>query len=485
MGEHRQSPRAAWPAPAAVVTVFYAAALPLIALQFEAGRGRFDQVNHHQPTILRLAEQLPTPGLSDYLTATTPGYHLVLAVFARFVTDLTAALQALGSLFTAALLLLISVWASRRAGTYVGIALGLTVAASLYVFSAGVFLLPDNAAWLFVLGVLLLALRGKTDPAFYMGGGLLMATLVCTRQSHLWAAAMLWTAAYLGPARTNTRLDAANLLRTLPSRLPRTALALIATLPAFGVVAAFAALWDGLLPPAMGSALSGFNGAVAPVILLQLAIFGFFHAAFWLPALLRAARARAWLIPLLAAIGLIIASAPVTTYDYAAGRGSGVWNVVRVIPDIAGHTNPLFVVGVPFGVLAVAGWLAALRAREAWILLATLVAFTAAMSFTGNAWTRYHEPLLLIWCVLASALAVENAAADAPRFDRVIRRARLAGPAGLALLLASVTTLKLATSDPVRVSEQPPNLTRDATELWPRSWREEGPPPHLRAPEIE
>ena len=192
--------KASWWPTLIVVGLFLLIAAPMIALQHDRGRGRFDQLNYHEPAVLRFAEQWPTPDVSDYLSATTPAYHLVLAVVARFVSPSPVALQATGALFTVGLLVVFTRWLSLtltrgRQGVVTATLLGLSLIASLYVFSAGVYILPDNAAWLGVLGILLLALRPRADLGLYLGGGAILLALVLTRQSHLWALGVLFASA--------------------------------------------------------------------------------------------------------------------------------------------------------------------------------------------------------------------------------------------------------------------------------------------------
>src|SRR5690606_23036840 len=55
-----------------------------------------------------------------------------------------------------------------------------------------------NAGWWGVLAVLLLALRPRVDAWMLVGGGAALLALVLVRQVHLWAAAVLWLAAWLG-----------------------------------------------------------------------------------------------------------------------------------------------------------------------------------------------------------------------------------------------------------------------------------------------
>jgi len=60
------------------------------------GRGAFDQLNYHEQVIRRFVEQWPAPDLSDYLSATTPGYHLALAAFAEYAGESAVALRLAG-----------------------------------------------------------------------------------------------------------------------------------------------------------------------------------------------------------------------------------------------------------------------------------------------------------------------------------------------------------------------------------------------------
>ena len=92
-------------------------------------------------------------------------------------------------------------------------------------------------------------------------------------------------------------------------------------------------------------------------------------------------------------------------------------------------------------------------------------AFAAAASMPKNAWTRYHEPMLLIWAALASAQISRPTAGGATRFVRWI------GLAGLCTALAGVTGLKLTRSAPVEVpKESQPSIERPLRELWPTDW---------------
>lgn len=469
----RPAPAPWWPA-ALVMLAFLAAAGAMIGFGSEIGRGAFDQVHYHEPAILRFAEQFPRPDVSDYLSGTTPGYHLVLAVAARAVSDAPAFLRAAASLFTVAFLGLLTRWLTPRVGPHAAAALGLATGASLYVFSAGVFLLPDNAAWLGVLAVLILALRPCFDAKTVLAGGAVMLALVLVRQSHLWAAGVLWAAAWLGtnPPPARGPADEIRTLFTQPGRrVGRTLLMALATLPAFAAVAWFVRLWGGLTVPIFHDHMQGTNPATPAFLLAQLGIIGLFHAGYWIGPGLDLARRRPGVVALVVLASLALAAAPDTTYSVEAGRYSGLWNAVRALPTLGGRTSVLLLALTPLGALVLAGWLTALDARSRWVMIAALAGFTAAMSMTLNAWQRYHEPMLLIAAALLSALNARRDPIRGATPGRAVSFARIAGPVLLFLALAAVNVAEHRRAEPAGAPlERKPGIARPLSELWPSSW---------------
>lgn len=470
-----------WPA-ALVAVLFVVGAWSLIFTGFERGRGAFDQINYHEPAILRFAEELPRPDVSDYLSATTPGYHVMLAVVARTVSATPTVLQCVGSLLTALLLVVFVRWLTVRVGGVRAFVLGVGLASSLYVFSAGTFLLPDNAAWLGVLGVVLVALRPKVDAVTLVVGGLALLWLVLVRQSHLWAAGVLWAAGWLG-AETRTRegviAEIGSLFEGFGARLRRTLIVGLATLPAVAVVGWFVWVWGGLTVPIYHDYMHGVNLATPAFILAQLGVIAAFHVGYWWRPGWRLVRTRP--VVLVAAVlgGAVVALIPETTYNEGAGRFGGLWNITARAPDLAGHTNSLILVLAMGGAGAVAAWLAGVTPRQRWVLLAVLCGFVASMTMVYNAWQRYHEPMLLMLTGIMSALVVcgERGKADTGDMHGTARSrgtvgvVRLLGPAMLAVVLASVTVLKLRGEPPVGPPlESQDGVERPLKELWPSRW---------------
>ncbi|RMH11933.1 MAG: hypothetical protein D6695_08035, partial [Planctomycetota bacterium] len=230
-----------------VVLIYYTCALPVVfSSRIDSGRAAADHLNYHEPVIHTFARQWPAPDLSNYHSATTPLYHLLLAGAEVAFGPSRRGLMLLGSVFTAGLLGLLA-W-SLPARTGMRLVLMLPLLGSMYVLFPGIWLLPDNAGWLGVLGVLLLALRCRSMATLLLAGGCVLVLLVLTRQIHIWAAEVIWAAAWLGmdnspapdlvqPVRPVQSVRA--LLSDMPTRLRRLAPALLATLPAFAVLAYF------------------------------------------------------------------------------------------------------------------------------------------------------------------------------------------------------------------------------------------------------
>lgn len=446
----------------AVVALFLLFAVPLILFTPNGNRAGADEAIYHLPAVRQFQREWPRFDFRTYTSATTPGYHLVLATVARFVGDDVRLLRAVGALFTIGLLATAAAALARRVGAPAAVVLSLPLLCSSYVFKAGVWILPENAAWWGVVAVLLIALRPRVDVLTYVGGGALLAALVFFRQMHIWSASVLWLAAWLGSGRCADMQDVARAESpSVPTdspwtgpffpRIVRAMLMFVASLPAFLIVGYFVRLWGGMVPEhyrihgetRTGSIyMDGGNPAAPAMILGLMAAFSpLFLPLAWRPIRDRIRRERrtAWLVAAGAVVGAAIGIFPETSYDMAAGRWSGLWNLVARMPTIHSR-SPLIVVLAALGGATLALWLLALSRRDRWLFLAAWFMFALAQSFSSMAWQRYYEPFLLMTLALAAA----RAHADG-RPQEIVRprRLALAGPLLLAVLLAGVTVATL------------------------------------------
>ncbi|MEM1183967.1 MAG: hypothetical protein AAGI53_03090 [Planctomycetota bacterium] len=465
-------------------------ALPLILMGSMAGRGAFDQLNYHEPMIRRFAEAWPSVDLSNYLSATTPLYHLLLAGLAVLqpgpASEASDTLLRLAGLVFAMLAVGgLGWWVSARAGAISGALCGLALGSGLYFFASAAWLLPDDAGWAGVLLVLALCLRPRLGVAGLFVAGLAVLLLVLVRQSHVWTAAIVWTAAWLSALdwdegeTTEPWEDIVPLLARVPRSLGRVGVGVVATVPAFAAVAWFHHHWGGFVPPVYHSYMQGANPAVVSLIGLQLAIIGGAFAGFWLPSLVAAwheasgARQAALTgaFACAALVGLAIALGPETTWNKDEGRWSGYWNLTQKLPDVLGRTNLGFVVACPVGCVALLGLLRGADRRTRWVVLGALVSAAAALTINQNAWQRYQEPLLVI---LLSLLAA-SCAGWRPAGGTIERVARVVGPGLLVLMYVGITASSLSSAEPAVLLDRHPRVEEPLRDLWPPSWQDEPP----------
>lgn len=422
------------------------------------GRGAHDHLNFHEPAIYRFASQWPHPDFHDYVSATTPGYHVVLAWCVHTFGLERQGLQVVSSLFSGLMLGLIGWSLAGSVGPRRAILLALPLVGSLYTFYPAVWLLPDNAAWLLVTFILLTVLSDRKPRVTWPAIGIAILLLVAVRQIHLWTAAIAWTGAWLGRVgayHPSRRWDVRALCAgPLHLRIVRTGIMLALTLPAFLLLGWFMKLWGGLTPPAFQNMYHGGNPAAPGFILAIFGLYAPFYALAAWPALAKTIRSNLPVIVAGAILGLLLATLTPTTFDKEAGRYAGLWNLVRHTP-VVGDRSVLIAVLATIGGASLGAFLGSVPWRDRWILAACFVASTLAQSTSYQIWQRYNEPLILLMLSLLAARAIqgENQIASIPaRAPRRIASIDVSmfGTLGLGVILALVTALTIWKATPAR-----------------------------------
>jgi hypothetical protein len=461
------------------VGLFLCAALPLCLSNYDHGRAFSDQLNYHYPTI---AHFLNGGSFADYPSATTPGYHLLLAGFGRWVLMTEPALKLANSAVTAALLGLIAAAVARQVGNAAAsIAMLLPMIFSIYVFPSGVWLLPDNLAWLTVFCLLQLALHFRDSWRWYLTAALGLVAAVLVRQSNLWLCAVVLVAAWSGESdsRRHSRsgagpaaqaptasVPAAARMTQLASvpvsklasvpvsklasvpvselasvpvpRFARLARAALAILPAFAVLAYFIKVWHGVTPPSFAEKHAAANLAAVPFFFCVLA----FYSLFYLPLavepaqqLLRRSSQSRYAV-YLGGLGALLASlATPTDWNPAEGRVSGLWALAKALPQMHHRSLGISVLATLGGMIAVAWWLMA-KPRTRPIIAAAAVGFVAAQSTSHFVYERYYAGLIFLLILQVTAELLGERAGTAPRWS-------LAGPVTFTLFNAAVLTAGL------------------------------------------
>ncbi|MFZ4572891.1 MAG: hypothetical protein ACOYN0_00755 [Phycisphaerales bacterium] len=440
-------------------------------------RVRYDQVLYHEPTIREFLKQWPRFDLYDYLSATTPAYHLLLAGLARAAGESLLVLR-LGSLAIGSAFVGLVAWG--LAGRVRPVVAGLLVwplATSLYVGQSAAYILPDNMAWLLVSAMVLLALRERPRwGTFVLMGGVLVL-LVATRQVHAWTGGLIVVSAWLAPISSTERYVGPALLVDLRSRIIPLMIGFAAGLPAALLLARFVHLWGGLVPPRFqGQYAGGFNAASVCFFLSLLALGSVFFAPILWPRLLRMWQERRGALIVAAISGALSAVIAPSNYDYAAGRRSGLWNLAAKLPTI-GHTSPLMLLLAAAGAGCLAAWVWPLRARDKLVVLASIAGFWVALGASVELWQRYTEPFLLVMLAVMGALTIERETEDESRFPSGWTRWwALTGPVALAGLFALLGVRSLAGA-PLLTDPPPPAKAPDDTSPIPAPVDVSVPPP--------
>jgi len=422
----RKSVDAGRASPLVVATASLALGLPSALLIFtgnNVGRAAYDATAYHIRFIRDLVRDFPSFDVSNPLTATTPGYHMLLASIAQVVGDSTTALRLVSLSIGVAFLATVSAWISRRMAPAAALLLSLPLAASIYVVGSAAWTAPDNLAWLMVSVICFLCVREPRGKWDLLLAAAILVPLVAVRQIHIWCAAVIWTAAW-----SDAWKRGGGVLGATRAALPW----FLATLPAAACLGFFVAKWGGLAPPRFQNEVQRLSLATPAFVLLQIAVL----SVGFLPWIARPLR-RAWdseraQMLLAATAGLLLALVPETTASFEDGRFGGWWGVVGMLPEF-GRTSLAMVVAAPLGAVVVCGLLLGTSLRNRVILGAALAAFVAALTANHYCWQRYHEPFLLVLLPVLAVLQREP--------KRSIRGLELAAPLALLAMLAVITVL--------------------------------------------
>ena len=364
------------------------------------------------PTILQLSDRLD---LSDYPSAQTPLFHLVMAGWGELVGFELWKLRLLNVAISygAALALLRLLRRATPLDELPAFALTLAFVLSPYVFGASFTLLTDNLAILFGLLALerIHAYAREGSPGAFALACLAIAGAVLTRQSFVWLVPVAAFFLVLPPVRLG-RVAAGGALLAL-SLVP---------------LAALAIEWNGLVPPSADPASCGLctdrpgvgrDALTLRTVGFTVALLGMYAAALLGPGLWRrfrrlrtpAARAAGTALnavgrrpglPLAllagaAGLGVVLLLVSPLEFKPAApgvqGDAGYLWRVSDELPVVLGSSLAFWLL-VPSGAVA-----AALLVRRAgWTALGSvyLGAFLLGVLPVNLVYQKYFDPFMLL-----------------------------------------------------------------------------------------
>jgi hypothetical protein len=405
-------------------------ALSAITHLLPAGpRVRYDERSHHLPVITKFADELPRPNLRDYASATTPGYHLLMAVAKHVAGFEVFGLRLLTAIVTAATVAALAALTASLGDASDALLVVPPLMVNAYFVTAGARVLPDNLGWACVVLLLWSALAGPRDARRVVWAAVCGAANVLVRQSNLWTIPFVAIGAYLSDSE-HTRTIRASVTR-----------ASIAAGPGIGVALAFYFAWGGLVPPSFQSgaghgthatAYGGWSPAGLTLCLALTGLFGFpWLVVLWAPARHRLGKSALAMAGVVAFASLVLASLPESSARFP-DRRSGIWQAVAVGPTLWNRSLLLVTLASVGGVVLMVGLAAVDGQRRRILLGAAIACFACAQVANPMAWPRYYEPMILIWL----ACIVSSRSRDSLRVPSV-------GPSALRFAAAAVAVLVL------------------------------------------
>ncbi len=405
--------------------------LPVVCSGLIGTASAWDQEYFHRPVIHILSAGLPAPSFFDYGSATTPGYHLVLAVLDRFGAD-DLALRIVSSLFALAASVVLARVVARLSTPAFGALSGLLFLLNPYILGSAMHLSTDAFAFLF----LILAIAAGIDIArdgvsmrVAVRGMVWSCAAAMVRQVLLWCAGIPFLAVLL---RIGAGLESRK-LRAL-------AVTSVMNLPGVLLVGAFVVLWEGLIPPGFRIIHgSGVNSTTPIYVLALVGCWGALIAAVH-PSFFVAVRSKQAILCGIGAgcLALLVKSSYDGPHDGIRWGGT-LWTVARYTPVIMERSIVIVALAVCGG--AVIGAILRLaqghpRRVECWTALLALALGSLAQTLNTKCFERYALPVVLI--VIPIAVGVLLPAVGAEKVPSA--RARLRFPLAALCLLFIVAT---------------------------------------------
>jgi hypothetical protein len=349
-----------------------------------------DAAIYQLPTILQFREGLD---FSDYTSAQTPLFHLLMAGWGKVVGFELWKLRLLNVAISygAALALLRLLRRTTSLDALPALALTLAFALSPYFFGASFTLLTDNLAILFALLAMERVHRYSQDGSMtaFATAALFTSAAVMTRQSFLWVALVAGAFLVLRE-RSAARLFGGAALLAL----------------ALAPLAALAIEWNGLVPPSADPASCGLctdkpgvgrDALTLRTVGFTVAVLGLYAAAVLGPGLARRAPRVDWRLVgagVAVGVGLVLIS-PLEYKPIGAlpGDAGYLWQVSKHLPTVLG-SSLLFWVAVPLGAAAAA----VLARRAGWTSLPSvyLACFLVVVLPVALVYQKYFDPFALL-----------------------------------------------------------------------------------------
>jgi hypothetical protein len=337
-----------------------------------------DEAKFHYPTIVEFRAQFPDFVFSNYMSATTPLYHVGLATISYISGTSVLNLRVVNALFCLLGLLWFSRYLIAGGGAKSGLILSLLFMASPYFIGPAVRLSTDNAALILAMSAMIHMARFRSGFTNRLVTIVLITGAILTRQIYVWLLGV-----YFFNLLWRRKDDPRRQL------LPDLLLILI---PA-GLLIYFILLWQGLTPPRFSSHTQ--KSIDLEGLIFSVSVLGLYGAVFgvWLMKMVRGFEYRPLAVIVLISVMTLIFS-PVSNWYDNFERGGWIWLVVSKLPMVGG-TSIVFWALFPLGLIVLGLLMRYLFEKREWAMAVMLPLWFASSVVNTKIYQKYYEPWLL------------------------------------------------------------------------------------------
>jgi hypothetical protein len=347
-----------------------------------------DEKSYHYPTVLALLEQFPNFDLVNFSSATTPLYHIVLALPSLIFGSDIVLLRLLNSMISLCCLLASYGYLSKRGTKLKAFYFSIFLLLSPYFMGPAVRLSTDNMALLFLLLSISAMDVGLPNLLNFLRVNILILCTILTRQIYTWLIGVYLLFYLLRKDKLKLQYIAQVVLPTL--------------LPMVGL-AYFLFIWGGLTSPIFSARHTslGINWDVPVFIVSLVGLYGVFFGL-WLFIIFKKNQVQPFHLALLSgcAIAYLLLHPVSNQYpviDPSLGdRGGALWLIASHLPNFL-SSSIVFWILFPMGLSCLFMMVRYLASRREYLLILCFILWLIANMSNIRTYQKYYEPFLVFW----------------------------------------------------------------------------------------
>lgn len=366
--------------------IFFSLAVPLILKPTIDIFDEADEACCHYPATIDFKNQFPNLDLIHYNSATTPLYHITLAILSFVFGSDIIHLRFISFFISLACLMVIHGYLSKRGKMLRALFFTVIIMLSPYFIGPAVRLSTDNMALLFaILSIFTMDTNVYSTQKNIVTNILILITIL-TRQVYAWLAGAYLIATWW--KHGSKKLISNWMQIILPVLIPIIGLAY------------FIFLWKGLTPPTYWARDATKSNWDAPVYIVSLVgLFGSFFI-FWLWAIYKETQPKFLHICLLVIFGITaLLLRPVSNEypvldRYLGDRGGSLWLVVSHLPNLL-SSSIVFWILFPVGLVFLFVMARHLISKQNFLIIICFSLWLMANIINANTYQKYYEPFIL------------------------------------------------------------------------------------------